>query len=105
MVQQAPEVFIEPAKQRLTVTEGDEISITCSATGIPQPTVVLSKTGSSQRGPQRSSLVVHRAEKSDAGVYECTATSEAGSDTRYVQVYVKEKRGDVGKWPHSRSKI
>jgi hypothetical protein len=83
----------------MTVTEGDEINISCSAVGIPEPNVVLSKTGASrnmQNLDRKASVVIRRAEKSDAGVYECTATSVAGTDTRYIQVYVQEKRGDVG---------
>lgn len=42
-------------------------------------------------------IEVYRASRDDAGIYECTASNDAGTENKYIQVEVKPKRGDVGK--------
>jgi Immunoglobulin I-set domain len=107
-VQQAPTLILEPDTQSIDLTEGDELFFTCAAVGIPQPTVIIKvPEGSNIRTFQRpAALNLGRAEasirhsniqRSQAGTFECVANNEAGQDTRYIIINVKEKRGDVGK--------
>lgn len=111
-VQQAPTIILTPDVQVIEITEGDELRFSCAAIGIPHPTVTIKvPEGSNVRTIQpfeafQSSSSVGRAEatinhrgiqRSQAGLYQCTAINEAGQDIRYIQVNVKEKRGDVGK--------
>lgn len=114
-VLQAPTISLLPDVQVLEITEGDELRFTCSAVGIPTPAVTISvPEGSNVRatvpysvasasGTSRTSVthaeatINHRGiQRSQGGLYTCTATNEAGQDLRYIQVNVKEKRGDVG---------
>jgi hypothetical protein len=106
-IQQQPSISFVPDRERIDLTEGDELRFTCLASGIPAPTVQI-KFPESARGivPARSSeirrdqseatLSHFNVQRSHAGIFECIATNEAGQDIRYVQVNVAEKRGDVG---------
>lgn len=111
-VQQAPTIAMAPDLQAIEITEGDELRFTCTATGIPQPSIEIKVPEGSNvhatrpmHAAQRAGHVVERAEatiahfgiqRSQAGLYQCIAINEAGQDLRYIQVNVKEKRGDVG---------
>lgn len=105
-VQLAPTIILTPDLQTIEVTEGDELRFTCAATGIPEPTIeVKVPEGSNVRAIQpysrsgRPEATINHVgiQRSQAGLYQCIATNDAGSDLRYIQVNVKEKRGDVGK--------
>lgn len=109
-IQQPPTITLSPDTQAIEVTEGDELRFSCSATGIPTPSVII-------KVPENAAIRViqplrdHSAlnqygeatinhpgiQRSHAGLYQCIATNEAGQDLKYIQVNVKEKRGDVGK--------
>lgn len=111
-VLQAPTISLIPDVQVLEVTEGDELRFTCTAVGVPQPTVSIQVPENSNVRttlpyaallPGRNAVahgeasINHRGiQRSQAGLYTCTATNEAGQDLRYIQVNVNEKRGDVG---------
>lgn len=102
-----------PDLQAIEITEGDELRFTCTATGIPQPSIEIKVPEGSNvhatrplHAPARAGHGIERAEatiahfgiqRSQAGLYQCIAINEAGQDLRYIQVNVKEKRGDVGK--------
>lgn len=107
-IQQPPVITLSPDVQSIEVTEGDELRFTCSATGIPTPSVQIKvPDGAPAHSPV---LPLHRgrvelpeatinyvsAHRSQAGLYQCVAINDAGQDLRYIQVNVKEKRGDVG---------
>lgn len=104
-IQQAPVITLD--KETHDVTEGDELRIVCSAVGIPTPTVAIKVPDASGVRPAESTwgrsdrpeaLLSHvNIRKNQGGLYECVAVNEAGQDLRYIQVNVKDKRGDVGK--------
>lgn len=105
-VQLSPTIILTPDLQTIDVTEGDELRFTCAATGIPEPSIQIKvPEGSNVRAIQpfsrsgRPEATINHSgiQRSQAGLYQCIATNEAGSDLRYIQVNVKEKRGDVGK--------
>ncbi|KAH8286775.1 hypothetical protein KR018_007424, partial [Drosophila ironensis] len=98
-VVEAPIVVVEPGNGYVSLTEGDELALTCVGSGYPSPTVEWSP----QRGPQtfhQSSntayLKIYRVSQADAGIYTCTGTNEAGNDETRVRVDVRPKRGDIG---------
>jgi len=107
-VQQAPTISLLPDRNSVTLTEGDELRFTCSASGIPAPSVVIKAPESSQVRPLLTAFADERSRRPEAnirhsniqlhqgGLYECIATNEAGTDVKYIQVHVNEKRGDVG---------
>ncbi|OPJ77524.1 hemicentin-1 isoform B [Patagioenas fasciata monilis] len=84
MVQEPPRVVISPKDQ--TFTEGSEVSIKCSATGYPKPTVVWTHNdmfivGSSRyRLTPEGTLIIRKAVPKDAGIYGCLASNSAGTD-------------------------
>ncbi|XP_071421021.1 hemicentin-1 [Pithys albifrons albifrons] len=83
-VQEPPRLVISPKNQ--TFTEGSEVSIRCSATGYPQPTVVWTRNdmfifGSSRyRLTPEGTLIIRKAVPKDAGIYGCLASNSAGTD-------------------------
>ncbi|XP_008936946.1 PREDICTED: hemicentin-1-like, partial [Merops nubicus] len=83
-VQEPPKVVISPKNQ--TFTEGSEVSIRCSATGYPKPTVVWTHNdmfivGSSRyRLTPEGTLIIRKAIPKDAGIYGCLASNSAGTE-------------------------
>ena len=81
----------------VTVLSGTRITITCSADGIPTPTMAWSKgeqllhTTSSPDNrvtAQSGILTIDNATADDTGDYQCTAMSEVGSDQESTKVTV-----------------
>lgn len=80
----------------LTVLLGTRITITCSADGIPTPTVAWSKgeelihTSSADNRTivQSGVLTIDDATTGDSGDYLCTAMSEVGADQESTKVTV-----------------
>uniref|UniRef100_A0A8C3N479 Hemicentin-1 n=1 Tax=Geospiza parvula TaxID=87175 RepID=A0A8C3N479_GEOPR len=83
-VQEPPRLVISPKNQ--TFTEGSEVSIRCSATGYPKPTVVWTLNdmfiiGSSRyRMTPEGTLIIRKAIPRDAGIYGCLASNSAGTE-------------------------
>ncbi|KAF2984610.1 hypothetical protein EK904_003557, partial [Melospiza melodia maxima] len=79
-----PRLVISPKNQ--TFTEGSEVSIRCSATGYPKPTVVwtlndMFMIGSSRyRMTPEGTLIIRKATPRDAGIYGCLASNSAGTE-------------------------
>ncbi|KRF94155.1 uncharacterized protein Dmoj_GI15893, isoform H [Drosophila mojavensis] len=97
-----PVIELEPNESLIQYTEGDEVRITCIASGTPNPTVqwddqpVVYALDNRQVGSNTAYLNINRVTQADAKVYVCKATNEAGSDERAVRIDVKPKRGDIG---------
>ena len=85
-----------------THREGDRFELVCTFTGISAPDIRWVKDGSvfllgegrrvvtnSTGSPLRSALEINSLELSDAGVYTCSVTNVAGTDTRSVRLEVE----------------
>ena len=66
----------------LMVKEGSSITLTCSASGNPQPTVTWTKNG--EQLQQGNSLTVYNINRFSAGEYTCTADNSIGSPVSAV---------------------
>lgn len=103
-VVEPPIIQIEPDKSLVRYTEGDEVRITCIASGSPNPTVHWDNQPVSlegrQQGENTAYLNIYRVTQADAKVYTCRANNEAGTDERTIRIDVQPKRGDIGdcKW-------
>lgn len=106
-IQQPPTITLSPDTQSIEITEGDELRFTCTATGVPTPSVTIKVPDGAPafvpvvplRGRTEhpeATINYLSVQRSQAGLYSCIATNDAGQDLRYIQVNVKEKRGDVG---------
>ncbi|XP_049312041.1 basement membrane-specific heparan sulfate proteoglycan core protein isoform X27 [Bactrocera dorsalis] len=99
-----PVITLEPNDEYLSLTEGDELKVICTATGVPSPIVQwVDDTTEFNRGlppsPQHSQafLEKYRVDRNDAKTYKCIASNEAGTAESSVTVDVRPRRGDV---PH-----
>ncbi|XP_071607418.1 hemicentin-1 isoform X3 [Heliangelus exortis] len=83
-VQEPPRAVISPKNQ--TFLEGSEVSIRCSATGYPKPTVVWTHNdmfiidSSRFRLTPEGTLIIRKAIPKDAGIYGCLASNSAGTE-------------------------
>ncbi|XP_060132638.1 hemicentin-1 isoform X1 [Zootoca vivipara] len=94
-VQEPPKAVVSPRNQ--SFTEGSEVSIGCSATGYPKPTVVWTHNDMFLMGSHRyrlnpeGTLTIKKAIHKDAGLYGCLASNAAGtaketSTLTYIEV-------------------
>ncbi|XP_039962556.1 basement membrane-specific heparan sulfate proteoglycan core protein isoform X2 [Bactrocera tryoni] len=97
-----PVITLEPNDEYLSLTEGDELKVICTATGVPSPIVQwVDDTTEFNRGlpPTHNQVFLekYRVDRNDAKTYKCIASNEAGTAESSVTVEVRPRRGDV---PH-----
>ena len=91
------------------IAEGNEVMVTCEATGYPQPIIVLSRSDAalSDRVSVSDSvsfpteygnvarvsvnLTITNATREDTGMYICSANNSIGSDSSNVTITVQCK--------------
>lgn len=109
-VHQSPIVSLYPNTPTLQLTEGDELRLECSAVGVPAPRVIWFDNVQSESPDEYADQLIqstrldlshavlhkYKVRKSDEGYYLCRASNAAGSEDKYITVYINEKRGDVG---------
>ena len=79
-----PEITIHP--QSVTKTEGESVTLCCTATGNPEPTMSWTTNGSPIRSNVRISLsddktklTFTNVKRTDSGEYRCVATNSLGN--------------------------
>ena len=77
---------IESIKDQ-NVTEGDNLTLTCTASGMPQPKVSWIKPHGQRRNGHV--LEVTRINRTEAGEYKCEASNECGNATETATIYVQ----------------
>jgi len=78
------------AIQNETVTEGDNVNLTCNPSGVPLPTVSWVKVSSGQRFNVWE-LVLRNISRSEAGEYRCEASNECGNASKSASIDVQCK--------------
>ena len=76
--------------QNVTVNETNSIVMSCDASGFPTPSLTWTKNG--KFVSQLKQLNIQRSNRSDAGMYVCTASNGVGQDKTaktYVTVQCK----------------
>ena len=71
--------------QNITVNETNPVVLSCDASGFPEPSLTWTKDG--QVVSQSEQLNIQRSDRSDTGIYVCTATNGVGQDMT-AQAYV-----------------
>ena len=97
--------------QQLNITEGSNVSVTCTATGYPIPTVVWQNSDGSRFSNNRLvsgspvilstdignlssvsvELMVIGAMRVDTGMYRCLANNSVSSTTRNISIIIQCK--------------
>ena len=80
---------IQPVQNR-TITKGNNITLPCTATGIPPPMVSWVKVSSGQR-VYSNLLVVTNASRNEAGEYRCEVSNECGNASETITIDVQCK--------------
>ena len=101
-----PNITRPAEEHQLTIAEGSNGSITCTATGYPVPTVewensdgsslnnnrlvsgspVISSTGVGNMSSVSVELMVIGALRVDSGIYRCSANNSVGSTIRNINI-------------------
>lgn len=106
-VMQPPTIVVEPDRDTIEPTEGEELRFTCAAVGIPTPKIEIkvpdgvnlrAVQGRSYDTRAEATIATFNVLRTHAGLYQCIATNEAGQDLRYINVNIKEMRGDIGEF-------
>jgi len=71
--------------QNLTVKETSPVVLNCNASGFPEPSFKWTKDGQSLSKSKQ--LNIQRVQRSDAGIYVCTASNGVGQD-KTAKIYV-----------------
>ena len=87
IVRVAPQITTQP--QVGSVIEGDNVTLSCNASGNPEPTISWTRDGSLvSSGDQRISfeagnrqLTIRNVNRTDSGEYRCVADNSEGNDT------------------------
>ncbi|XP_033857101.3 vascular cell adhesion protein 1 [Acipenser ruthenus] len=82
-------ISVYPAE---ALKEGDSVTVSCASHSNPAATLTLRKkspTGDRELASSNGSLTINEAQLGDAGLYECEATNEVGSEKASVEISVK----------------
>ena len=79
-----PEVFVYP--DRVVVAEGDDVEVSCNASGTPYPTLtwnrLLGNRPKNMVVSRNGVMKIRRVKMSESGIYQCTAENIVGSSSR-----------------------
>ena len=97
---------VKAERSLVTVMEGGEAELSCSATGSPAPAVRWTGPSGVQRAANTSVLSLQRVTRTEAGLFTCTAENGAGyqaedSVTLEVQCKSKRKYNSISEFPET----
>ncbi|CAH3158834.1 unnamed protein product, partial [Pocillopora meandrina] len=85
-----PGIVDIPKNHTVTFIEGKNVTINCSATGIPTPNVTWTKSGNETKNfPPSSPLKLENVSREEDGLYWCVAENGLGKVTASVRVIVQ----------------
>ena len=73
-----------------TITEGDSLTLSCNAFGIPSPMVSWIKVGGNM-STNENNLVFTNIKGSKAGEYRCEASNQCGNASETARIFVQCK--------------
>ena len=76
--------------QEETVTEGDDVTLSCDASGTPPLMVSWIKVGSHTR-TNRNQLLLANINRREAGKYRCEVSNECGIASETTRIFVRCK--------------
>ena len=82
-----PKIDVDPPR-KATVNAGQNVTLTCKASGDPQPTVTWTKDGVPQNLFRRNGTVLQlfNVQTKDVGSYRCTVTNGYGMDLTHISI-------------------
>lgn len=89
-----PRVRPKPADGNIVVKKGTEVTLECSASGNPVPTITWNRENDILpeghiSGPNRHGYTIHKVDRFDAGRYSCTANNKVGAPAKaYIALQV-----------------
>ena len=85
-----PPHFANALEESKTVKEGSTLSLQCTASGEPKPTIKWSRSNSNQTLSVATSglLEILKFNRNQTGNYTCSATNPAGTTSRTTSVVV-----------------
>lgn len=89
--QRPPQITISPESSELTLYEGDELNLICSADGYPAPQMQWRKKTQVLVEGVDSSATIRKSnvELSDEGVYACSASNVVGKRVKSIKLSVR----------------
>ena len=81
-----PSVTIQ--RCRTPVTEGDNVTLHCNATGFPVPIIAWINASSGYVESRTTTLLITAITRSDSSNYMCHASNEIGNDTQTCEIDV-----------------
>ena len=78
-----------------SLTIGDELNLECKASGTPTPNITWTRNDDDVQlatGTGKATLTISSVTREDGGVYKCTATNIAGSNSNMATVEVKQSK-------------
>ena len=73
-----------------TITEGDNVTLSCNASGMPSPMVSWIKVGC-HMSTGSSELAFTNINRTQAGEYRCEASNECGNASETARIFVQCK--------------
>lgn len=74
-----------------TLTEGDSVTLSCHASGIPSPMVSWIKVGGNMGMSNVTELKFSNIARGEAGEYKCEASNVCGSASQTARIFVECK--------------
>jgi limbic system-associated membrane protein len=89
-----PTLDLQQTSSDMTVTEGDDVDLMCSATGRPMPVIEWTRLGGAllpigQEKLMGSLLPIRDIKAEDRGIYRCVAQNSVGKDQTDITVSVR----------------
>ena len=97
-----PKITVHPKSE--TTTEGNNLTLSCDATGNPVPTISWTKDGSAVDTSNNSrislsddnkQLTIMNVKRTDSGKYRCTAKNNIGTDTSNATAVDVQCKNDI----------
>ena len=97
-----PTIIVHPESQ--TKTEGENVTLTCNATGNPAPTISWTRNGSPidtsdnsriSFSGNKKQLTITNVSRTDSGEYRCVANNSLGIDTSNLATLNVQCKYDV----------